>query len=182
MVLLRQVDDILYTGTNEMLQKFEHFFKTKVHVGTWCNRQFTFNGVEVKQLEDYTILLSQSDLVRSLQEVSLTKGLDPQAEASPANLTSYQSALGKLLWIGHNSVPYACCVASIFARRTGSLKISDILALNKEIRYIRTLSGVLTFQSLHNSAYPIALSFSDASSKIRNTEPRAQMGLSLIHI
>ena len=162
-VVLRQVDDLLYAGTPNLLAAFENYFRNQVQVGTWGTGKFVFNGVTLKQLDDYSILFSQNDTVRQLQEVEPSTSRSPRDPASAQDKTLYLSALGKLIWIGQNSIPYASCVASMFARKSNSLLVSDILSLNKEIRFIRTLSAVLTFQApdLARSS-PVFLVFSDA--------------------
>ena len=147
-VLVVQVDNYIYSGTAQSIASFESFLNNKFHIGELKHKSFKLYGSEITQLDDGSITLTQNAKLSDLDENELFiehaehSGDSP---ATPEQITAYQSALGKLLFIGQLSQPVALYYASHMATKINSLRMSHLKDLRALVRVVRKSNPTLLF-------------------------------------
>ena len=102
------VDDFIYAGSEHFEDIIVNNVLHNVDVKTMDATDFTYLGLEVKQLEDKSITVSQNKYIqRELHEIPISlkrKGQKNHA-LSPTEYKQYRSVCGQLLWLSVQTRP-----------------------------------------------------------------------------
>ena len=71
LTLVFQVDNYVYTGTQEQLDLFEGCLQSEFKVGELHRRSFEVYGCELKQFDDYSIQLTQKNKMKELLSLEI---------------------------------------------------------------------------------------------------------------
>ena len=146
-LLVTQVDNYIYCGTNDEIKRFENFLQAEFDIGELKHKSFTLYGCEIHQSTDMSITLSQQAKIESLT-ANLAIGTHdrkPDSPALPQEVTQYKSVLGKLLFIGRLSQPIALFHASRMASKTSNLLRHHLNDLDAIIRAQKKNSKKISF-------------------------------------
>ena len=108
LIVATQVDDLMYTGTPETMEKFEDFIRSRYRIGRICGGNFKFNGIEIKfDRHEKCFNLSQPDL-KDVTTITLERPRSKQVDLNVLNLekNQYRSITGSLLWFGTQTAPH----------------------------------------------------------------------------
>ena len=100
------VDDGICGGNRYFLSKLDQL-ETKYPFGSKKLHQFTFTGVEMNQLPDYTIQMSQSKYVKAINPIHLSKDRKEQKEAlvTEDERQALRAIVGSLQYAAVNTRP-----------------------------------------------------------------------------
>ena len=156
------VDDILYGGNlsfSTVICSLKETFK----VGSEHANKFDYIGIQIKQFKD-SIIISQDDYVKNLEPISLTSinSNNPNRPLVDIELTILRGALGQLNWLSCITRPEISFTVSEISSRISSATVSDILSINKTIKFVKSSPGFITMPRLDLTSLRIA-AYSDSS-------------------
>ena len=143
-LLVVEVDDLFATGSPrffEMLKglqqrfQFGKFVKLQEEVAGAA-----FNGRRIQQKKDFSFEIDMEKFVSErLKEVPLEKGRATQShlEATEQERDDTRAAVGSITWAAKEGRPDGAAMASLVASSLSSLKVPDIVDLNKCIKRMK---------------------------------------------
>ena len=161
-VMVCFVDDILYGG-NSSFSDVISSLKDKFKVGSEHANKFEYIGINIKQFNN-SIVISQNDYVNNLEPISLTSvnTSNPNRPLVDIELTILRGALGQLNWLSCITRPEISFIVSEISSRISSATVSDILSVNKTIKFVKSSPGFITMPKLDLSSLRIT-AYSDSS-------------------
>jgi len=172
-LMVAQVDNYIYAGDQDNLKKFETFLHSEFDVGELEHESFKVFGCEINQMENYSITITQNakmlELPNKLYRESIAQNRSGNDLATPKEITSYKSAIGKLLFIGRITQPIFLRIASHMATKTKKLLLHHLKDLEALIKYGKKQSPSVLFKSTNQSKYSIEVN-SDASMARKSDE------------
>ena len=166
-IVISYVDDILYGGTRQFTIQIISKLKTKFTISGEQNAAFKYIGIQLKQSEDFSIVLHQSNYATTLEPMKL-KNERLKNKASPlekSEVKQLRSHAGQLNWLAGISRPDICFNLAELTAAIPQSTVETVLKMNKTIRHIRnTPSEILfpKFKSIQNLKLQV---YSDASYK-----------------
>ena len=158
------VDDVLWGGTTEFKTTIEKL-KNKFQIGCEHKEVFDYIGIRLEQNpENFSVKIHQKEYIASLNTIPLTKEQqqNPNCSLTQDETKMLRAALGKLNWVANMTRPeisfYVCDVST----RIKIATISDILAVNKVIKFIQNTDSFITIPSFDINSLGVIL-YSDAS-------------------
>ncbi|CAE6919208.1 unnamed protein product [Symbiodinium sp. KB8] len=155
-VLVIEVDDILSFGHKTHDAKMERL-RSRFKFGKWKALQdlpdgTMFNGRRVQQGHDYVLKVDMAKFVEErLAPLTLERGRKSKPD-EPATEDERQRArglLGSLAWLAKEGRPDVAGATSMLASRVGSLKVRDLIELNRAVEETKKL------RDLTLCSYPI---------------------------
>ena len=143
-LLVVEVDDLFAAGSPrffEMLKglqqrfQFGKFVKLQEEVAGAA-----FNGRRIQQKKDFSFEIDMEKFVAErLKEVPLEKGRATQShlEATEQERDDTRAAVGSITWAAKEGRPDGAAIASLVASSLSSLKVQDIVDLNKCIKRMK---------------------------------------------
>ncbi|CAE7230232.1 RE1, partial [Symbiodinium sp. CCMP2456] len=163
-ILGMHVDDGVCGGDKVFAQKVEALQKT-LPFGSRKHDRFTFTGIYLEQLSDYTIRANQGDYVRNIPQIDIGRyrRQTPDAEISEAERSKLRGLVGSLQYaVTHTRPDMAAKLGEIQSSIPGAT-VQTLLSANKVLREAQEQHQV------HIAYLPIAVdrltfvSFGDAS-------------------
>ena len=158
------VDDGICGGDDffhEQLNRLKHVLP----FGSFKQHRFTFTGIALEQLPDFSIVASQEDYVRQIPAIDIGRHRrqEPQAPVSEAELTKLRGVVGSLQYAVSNTRPDMAAKLGEVQVQIARATISTLLLANKVLREAQETSHVrLCFR--HLPVDTVAhVSFGDAS-------------------
>ena len=154
--LVIEVDDILSFGHAAHDAKMQQL-RTRFKFGKWKALQelpdgTMFNGRRVRQGSDYVLKVDMAKFVEErLAPLTLERGRrsKPEEAATESERQRARGLLGSLAWLAKEGRPDVAGATSMLASRIGSLKVKDLVELN------RTVEEAKKYRDLTLSFYPI---------------------------
>lgn len=148
-LLAVQVDDYVYTGTDDRMKAFEAFLSSTFEVGTFARGSFSVMGCTITQKEDFSIVVSHE---KALQELNPQLLLDAAGKtgdevATLAQANVYRHVIGKMLYIGRMSAPIILLHASMAASKLADLRTHHLRSLATVIKRVQTQGAELHYLS-----------------------------------
>lgn len=167
-ILVTQVDNYIYSGSETEVSSFEKFLQSRFNVGTLDRNQFRVLGCELEQQVNGTVVLSQKTRLNEIDEKTLTlppTDLDrsPDRCATPKEIRAYRSILGKMLYVGRMSQPIMLYHASHMASKLNTLKLHHLKDLGSLLRFDKKNVPILRFLPPSTKGGFSLLAISDAS-------------------
>ena len=145
-VLVIEVDDILSFGHRDHDLKMQQL-RTRFKFGKWKALQdlpdgTMFNGRRVQQGPDFVLKVDMAKFVEErLAPLNLERGRKSKPE-DPVTEEEKQRArglLGSMAWLAKEGRPDVAGATSMLASRMGSLKVKDLVELNKAVEEAKKL-------------------------------------------
>ena len=157
------VDDILYGG-DPCFSSIIDQLKSQFKVGTESESKLDYIGSNIIQNPDFSLTISQKEYVENLELIPLTT-INTQNKLRPladVEITILRGAIGQLNWLSGITRPeISFCVSEVSSRIT-SATVSDILTINKAIKFVKSTPGYITIPKLDLRSIKI-VTFSDSS-------------------
>lgn len=149
-LLVVQVDNYLYCGTQQELARFEQFLQAHFKIGSLERDQFPVLGCELIQASDGTIDITQKARAASIDTNALntvsTKG-DGDRLATPVEIRSFRSVIGQCLYIGRLTNPVLQYHCSSMASKVSALRA----------RHLKTLKSIVNGQTRNPPTSPLGI-------------------------
>ena len=136
------VDDVSSSEITSIIAKLRETF----YIGKEHTQAFTYIGINLKQINDFTITIDQNSYINSINEIKID---DMHNRNSDDKLTAHEvtllrRAFGKINWIAgmlRPEISYHVCEIST---RVKNATISEIHAVNKIIKYVKSTHSYIT--------------------------------------
>lgn len=144
-----QVDDYIYTGTDERMVAFEAFLSSTFDVGNFARGSLSLMGCEITQDRDYSVTLSQEQMLAQLDPQLLIDAVQPKGDeqATDEQATIYRHTIGKMLYIGRMSAPLILLHASMAATKLSDLYNHHLRSLAAILKRLKTQGATLHYIS-----------------------------------
>ena len=167
-LLVTQVDNYIYTGTENEISSFESFLQDHFKVGTLEKTNLNVMGTEITQSPSGTITLTQSIRQNGIDENILNIDLpgsprSPNQIASPSQISAYRTTLGKMLYIGRMSNPLMLFHASYMASKVNRLESHHLKDLRALLKWDKRTTPTICYNTPSQSGTFILEAISDAS-------------------
>ena len=176
-VLGLHVDDGICGGTpyfNSVLDKLEQ----KYPFGTKKMKQFTFTGIEMQQLPDHSIHMSQSKYIRAINPIQIPaeRKKSPNAEVTESERQDLRALIGSLQYASVHTRPDLSSRLSNLQSQINKSTVETLIQANQTLHEAKKHHDTtIKIQSI-----PIAdfrfLAFSDASFASK-TNPNSHTGM-----
>lgn len=180
LIVAKVTDDFICGGAVKTTTAFIQELQKRFEVGKIIiDGKFLFNGCEIEQDTEGSILMSMRSYMSQLTEISLTRERrkQPKEPASAVEITAFRSLAGTLLWLGKGVLPPAAYASSTMQQRLSMLKVGHLLEANEIVREIKKLKPVLLFRRTGTVIGAVITTFSDASFNITSRKSYGQTGL-----
>ena len=174
-VLGIHVDDGLGGGDdyfNAQVEKLERKFP----FGSKKTQQFTYTGIEMHQLADYSITMSQGKYVRNIAAIKISpeRRQQEQAPINEQELRDLRALVGSLQYASVNTRPDISCKLSLIQTEIQKATVSTLLEANRLLHETKKHSSVqVKIQSIPPEQIRF-IAFSDASfSSAKTPDSRA---------
>lgn len=157
------VDDVIWAGDDEfnsVIMSLRSIF----HIGTENHSSFPFLGVNLKQLDDFSIEADQYDFIENISFIPITPEMkaNVKQQIDENNRKLLRTALGQLNWIAGMTRPeisfYTCQISTHIKNAT----IAELLTTNKVIKFVKNSKGFIKFPKLDLKRLSVS-AFTDAS-------------------
>ena len=157
------VDDVIWGGNDEFSETILKL-KSIFHFGSEKQTLFGFLGVDFRQHSDYSITADQRNYIKSVNAIPLTASdkANPSRELSDSERKSLRCALGKLNWLAGMTRPEISFDTCEISTHIKDAKISDIIRVNKVIKFVKSTESYLRFPKLDLNSLSLKV-FTDAS-------------------
>ena len=155
-MLVLHVDDGCWAGHGPHFSKAQEMLRSCMNMGKEEEGEFTFLGRHVKQFPDGTIEIDQYDYCRQIESIKVPRHRrqTPDAPITDAERRDLRALLGKLIWLGRQTMPQLCYGVSDLQQRVCRAVVTDLARANSVLREARSYmtEGVkLCFVKLHNA-------------------------------
>ena len=161
------VDDVICAGVGTCFDTHVKNFRESFPFGSWkCAYDETvkFCGCDIRQKENFNITVTQERFALSIDEINLDSARKAQvdAELDFKEKQNMRQTLGALNWRAVQTAPWMLATVSHLQGCTEGGTISDVLSVNKLVRWQRryATSGLLFSHSIEND---VVVTFTDAS-------------------
>ena len=161
------VDDFIYAGSEHFEDIIVNNVLHNVDVKTMDATDFTYLGLEIKQLEDKSITVSQNKYIqRELHEIPISlkrKGQKIHA-LSPTEYKQYRSVCGQLLWLSVQTRPDISFDTCMLQNHLSDPNVADILYANKVIKKLKLENDyILHFKGFQDGRSLKIVCYSDSA-------------------
>ena len=177
------VDDGLCCGSQLFQEKLKEVSK-RFPFGSHRKRNFTFTGLHIQQQEDYSIHIDQTQYVKDINPISLSRERRSQIEAavSEKERQSLRAVIGSLQYAAVNTRPDLCSRLSWLQGEINKATIGTLIEANRILHEAKKFSEV----TIVVKSIPIQdvrfVAFSDASfASAKNTSSHQGMMIMACH-
>ena len=161
-IMISFVDDVLWGGSSEIASIIAKLRET-FYIGKEHTQAFTYIGINLKQSNDFTITIDQNSYINSINDIKIDDIHNGNSDdkLTAHELTLLRRALGKINWIAGMSRPEISYHVCEISTRVKNATISEIQAINKIIKYVKSTPSYITIptldlESLHLKLYSYA--------------------------
>ena len=162
--MLIHVDDILYAGNLEFMDKIIKPLSSVFSIGTQHTQCFTYIGLNLRQLDDKSIVLDQNNFAETLQKIPVSLSRDQSEPVTDKERKLLRAAVGQLNWLAGISRPDLSFDVCQLSTRISQATIRDLIDANKVIRRAKQDQYYVTFSPFNLKTLEI-LAYWDASFK-----------------
>ena len=157
------VDALLWAGNSGLAQIIQKL-KTVFQVGSKNQKWFTYVGINLKENDDFFIIVDQHACTETIYPVPVTREQisNPHWNATDKERLAIKSAVGQLNWLANINRPEISFQVSNISGRVTKATVQDIREANKIIKFAKSNTSFITFPSLHLSSVKVTM-YSDAS-------------------
>ena len=163
-VICIYVDDFLFAGTKEFVEKIIMRFMKKFQIGNTGNVNFTYVGLRINSYND-GLTLDQDHYIKSLSSIIISKerALNKSDDLNKKELAAFRTLVGQLSWISTHTRPDIAFETCEFGSLFTGAKVSDLMRLNKLVERVKNISVHLYFPRLESTKKYTIKCFTDAS-------------------
>ena len=137
--ILIEVDDFIVSADDQHMMEVKESLTTRFKFGKWDEDSAEYAGRQVTSFLDRIEVSQEKYIVEQVHPVQLSKERkkDKKASLQKEEFEALRSLIFKLNWLGRETRPEACGLASILASRLPSANIGDILMVNKFVNHLQ---------------------------------------------
>ena len=158
------VDDGICGGSQYFQQKINQLEK-KYPFGSKKVKQFVFTGIEMSQLPNGNIQMSQGNYVRKIEPIRISseRKNQPDSPVTEQERQQLRAVIGSLQYASVHTRPDLCSRLSFLQSAINSAKVSTLIEANQAVHEGKKYSDVqIEIQAIHPKDLRF-LAFSDAS-------------------
>eukprot|EP00435_Cladocopium_sp_Y103_P040013 s2586_g10.t2 len=158
------VDDGLCCGSAYFQEKLREVAK-RFPFGSHKKHQFTFTGLRIHQQEDYSIHVEQTQYIKDIHPISLTRERRAQLESpvTEAERQSLRAVIGSLQYAAVNTRPDICSRLSWLQSEINRAKVGTLIEANRILHEAKSHADVkIVVKAIPNQDVRF-VAFSDAS-------------------
>ena len=148
------VDDFIYAGDSDFQDTITGSVLRDVNIKKIDQNQFTYLGLEVNQLHDNSITVSQNTYINNeLQEIPIgpKRKVQRNHALSPVEYQQYRTVCGQLMWLSVQTRPDIAFDTCIINNNLRDPNVADINYANKVIKRLKQdNSYTLHFKAIPN--------------------------------
>lgn len=163
-VLGVHVDDGLCCGTEYFAEKLR-MLEAKYPFGSRKSKEFTFTGLKIKQASDYSITVDQTQYVRDIQSIPLSRERRQQVTANINEEEKQQlrAIIGSLQYAAINTRPDLCSRLGQLQGQINCGTVGTLIEANKTLHEAKMFSNTqIRIQAISTDRLRF-VAFSDAS-------------------
>ena len=148
-ILVCHVDDLLYAGgTPEFVKHVIIPLDAVLKFGRHNRKAFKYVGIDLQQLDDNSIVLSQHSFAASIQKIQIPKDADQHAPVTDEMRTDLRSVIGQLNWLACISRPEISFDVSYFSGKVKDATVADVYQVNKVVTKVQNNPSFIHFPKL----------------------------------
>lgn len=158
---------------------FKSSLESKFDVGKFASGSLSLIGCEIIQDEEFTIYLSEEQLLSQLYSKVLLNSLQQKRNhvATAEQATEYRHVIGKMIYIGRTTAPFFLLHASMSTAKITDLHGRHIWSLESLIDRVKTQDATSHFTSLPRTHLRRSSSLLDIIYDVVMTSKRKCKGL-----
>ncbi len=135
-VITVHVDDFLIVGseTCQHHQQFREEIRKSFRWSPWKEREFTMTGIDVCQLADFSIVISQARYLEDIEEIHIRRHREKDAVAEAAEVSALRAVLGGLQWKSTQTGPQIAAGLSLLQSEIAKATVDTLHRANKLLR------------------------------------------------
>eukprot|EP00971_Amphidinium_carterae_P351931 6492342-Amphidinium_carterae.1 len=143
MVLL-DVDDLIMASTPEEAARFKRDIEGRFELGKYERDKSSFCGRRISCTAEWIEVDMEKYIVEDLATIDLSRSQRKQKEdrLEEDDMKQLRSLIYKLNWIGRETRPEVCGIASMLAARLKDCTVQDVITANKAVQYLKGSKGV----------------------------------------
>ena len=135
-VICGHVGDFLIVG--DANSQFHNQYRKRVwdsfRWSPWKEKEFTMTGIDVCQLADHSIVLSQNKYLDTVEEIRVGRDRPKDAKAHPGEVTALRAVTGALQWKATQTGPQLAATLSLLQSETAEATVETLHKANKFLR------------------------------------------------
>lgn len=181
MLMAKVTDDLLMAGSVEDIKEFVELIGKRFPISkAIIDNRIKFNGSEITQKADGTVILSMEEYLMEMQpiEISPERKKHRMEKATEAEIGAFRALAGEFVWIGSSSVPQAAYIGSWMQQRVPNLRVEELVQANGMLKEAREMKADIMFRPpADNTNKVVVTTFSDAAFNISQSATYGQTGI-----
>ena len=134
-ILGMHVDDGVYGGDSFFKRKLE-LLQKQLPFGSWKTKSFTFTGILLEQLPDFTIRASQKEYIRNIYpiDVGRSRRQHPQSPVNENERTKLRALIGSLQYAASHTRPDIAAKVGELSSQVLQASVQTLLDANRVLR------------------------------------------------
>ena len=145
-----------------LLNKLQETFS----IGTFNTTAFRYIGISITQNDDFSISIDQINYISTIQPILISneRRTNKHEEVTELERKNLRSVIGQLSWAAGITRPDISFMVCQLSTHVNSALVSDLIEVNKLIKYIQTEKLIITFPKMDVNTLHLTL-YCDASFK-----------------
>lgn len=165
LALCKVVDDILVTGSRQVIERFFNALSKRFKVGrVHIDPEVILNGIRIKRNSSSDRNYDLEEYFNSIHQIDIPPHRRKKHNYAciEAESLEFLSLTGSLNWRGHGVLSQASFAVSFLQKLLSNLTVSSLITPNKMLQEIKKLMPSATMPELSDFSDPCYLVFSDA--------------------
>ena len=149
-VLGTHVDDFLHGGSDAFEKNVTNKLDSVFQMGKTASKQFKYVGLEVEQMDDFSIKVSQEGYAKDIEMVHIDprRKKEKNEQLTEEEKSLLRKAAGKLGWLGRQTRPDLLFSQVEMSTRFVRGTVEDLINAQKAVKRVSTQRNFIHFKSL----------------------------------
>ena len=149
-VMGTHVDDFLHGGSETFEKNVTNKLDGAFQMGKTASKQFKYVGLEVEQLEEYSIKVSQEGYAKDIEMIHIDprRKIDKNEQLTEEEKSQLRKTAGKLGWLGRQTRPDLLFSQIEMSTRFVRGTVEDLINAQKAVKRVTSQRNFIHFKSL----------------------------------
>lgn len=141
--ILVEVNDFIVAAQPSYYDELRSKLTTRFVFGKWEEDEAEYAGRRIQVLKDRILIDQSKYIIEQIHPIMLHKDCKKQKDQklSHDEFQQLRSLVFRINWVGRETRPEACGIASIMASRLPTATISDLFTVNKFVNFLRSTAN-----------------------------------------